>query len=90
MIDLSLNLIGIFKKFFQGTRNVSSKHQIPMKSQIPTTKDPNRFGPPEVDWSLWFVCYLLFVIWNFKPNRSKISFFDQTDRLQAETALNLN
>jgi len=43
----------------------NSKHQITNKSQIPILNDQNRFGPPEADWSLLFVWYLLFVIWNF-------------------------
>jgi len=44
----------------------NSKHQITNKSQIPIFNDQNKKQVWNFEfWSLLFVCYLRFVIWNF-------------------------
>ena len=49
---------------FYGTYQIPNfKHQIPNKYQVPISNDQNKVWNFEF-WSLLFVCYLRFVIWN--------------------------
>ena len=71
---------------FEDFRNLN--FQAPNPKEIPNSKNqwPKQVCHFEF-WSLWFICYLLFAIWNFS-SKLKSFFLDQTGCLQPAAGLN--
>jgi hypothetical protein len=75
---IEMSSLEILSRVLRNSEISNSKHQIPMKSQMSMSNDPNRFDILNFGHCDFFIiCYLLFAIWNFSPKLKRF-LFDQT------------
>jgi hypothetical protein len=88
--DTVLDRRAIFRDNISGVEDFRNLNfQAPNLKEIPNSNNqcPKQICHFEF-WSLWFICYLLFAIWNFS-SKLKSFFLDQTGCLRPAAGLNL-